>query len=787
MARQTKTFQVFDAASFEAALRSASGGDTIELAPGNYGRFVKRKEDVYAEFDAPVTIRSSDPDDPAVFNGMNFRGGKNLVFEDLHFDYSAAPGASVKREAFKFAGIEGLTIRNSVFEGDLAKGVNARSDGFGSGKGLNVINSRDVSIENNEFFHFWKGLIVSFTTDSRIVGNEFHSIRSDGVNAVSNQEILIEGNLFRDWMNAPKTGDHPDMIQFFTMNQRVPQTDITIRGNLFDVGEGQWSQTIWMRNEAVDTGQVPGDAMFYRNVLIEDNVIFNSHQNALHVGAADGVTIRNNTLLHDAHFRTKEQFAPEITVGALSRNVTIADNISSSVPQGGDRPDWNVTNNLIVNRAFAPGQPSYDELFVNALADEVASPADLQAVPGGLIEELGVGAAATRYDPTPDALTPLIRPATGEDRLSFTFDGSLSAGPSGPIGADEASFLWDFGDGTTGTGRTVTHDYATGGDYRVTLRIEDADGTVAESQTLARARESVLFRLEVTADGVSDASWFDTPVQVGPGMVIADDTGGALRFGDKTAIGFKPADIDQIFNLDAFTISFSLRAEHGLRRDAGQIFEMFGNTTIEVLPVGDLKINLATLGGEVSWQSRGAKLLDGQWHDISMTYDNAAGRMEVFLDGSRIGQEAITGQTKGPGSWMVVIGDGRIRGDSFEGLLNNFEILDRALDASDIVEKHGAFAIENERDYAGAPMDPPPPPPAPGDEDRFEFSLETIEETVAGLEGEELVVYLYEQVLGRSADPTGLAYWISALAHPEFGSEELLLTFLESPESQYAV
>src|SRR5690606_18016027 len=47
--------------------------------------------------------------------------------------------------------------------------------------------------------------------------------------------------------------------------------------------------------------------------------------------------------------------------------------------------------------------------------------------------------------------------------LSVDFDGSASTDAEGPI----ASWAWDLGDGTTKTGRTVSHNYAASGDYQV--------------------------------------------------------------------------------------------------------------------------------------------------------------------------------------------------------------------------------------------------------------------------------------------------------------------------------
>jgi PKD repeat protein len=43
---------------------------------------------------------------------------------------------------------------------------------------------------------------------------------------------------------------------------------------------------------------------------------------------------------------------------------------------------------------------------------------------------------------------------------------------------DVVSFDWDFGDGTTGTGETVTHQYGSSGSFTVLLKVTDDDGNV---------------------------------------------------------------------------------------------------------------------------------------------------------------------------------------------------------------------------------------------------------------------------------------------------------------------
>jgi PKD repeat protein len=86
-------------------------------------------------------------------------------------------------------------------------------------------------------------------------------------------------------------------------------------------------------------------------------------------------------------------------------------------------------------------------------------------IPPGLIEEMRVAPS--------DVVA--VSPQTGGSGSSFNFDGSGSTAVTGTI----VSYVWNFGDGATGTGANVVHTYNAAGDYFATLTVTDSNGHVS--------------------------------------------------------------------------------------------------------------------------------------------------------------------------------------------------------------------------------------------------------------------------------------------------------------------
>lgn len=79
----------------------------------------------------------------------------------------------------------------------------------------------------------------------------------------------------------------------------------------------------------------------------------------------------------------------------------------------------------------------------------------------------------------PDNQAPTADFALDITGLDVSVDGSASTDPDGQV----ESYAWDFGDGTTKTGKTATHSYATSGQISVSLTVTDNSGVHSATVT----------------------------------------------------------------------------------------------------------------------------------------------------------------------------------------------------------------------------------------------------------------------------------------------------------------
>jgi chitodextrinase len=633
------TITVSTTADLYKALAGATGGETILLASGDYGNLsLGARSGFSVTFPSNVTIASADAGHPAVFTGITLNGASNLTIDDVVFDYTAASGATTKDRPNQITSCTNVTISNSLFDGDNASGSTEASNGYGTGVGLSVRWGSGITIQNNEFSDWHRGAVFDSTSDLKVIGNDVHDIRSDGMDYVNVQKVLIENNYLHDFRASYDAGDHRDMLQFWTSGTKTPSTDITIRGNVFDIGDGSYTQSIFMRNEMVDTGQA-GTEMYYKNVLIENNTIYNGHLHGITVGETDGLVISGNSVLEskDQNNPTNSDsplWTPSIRVAANSTDVAITGNAVATITGYSDQSGWTVKGNAFVqaNNPYAPGY--YGDVFIDSTLSSSDSAHHFVALPGSMLEALNAGSALTQFA-TAAGSGALYNVAEVEGNgAARIFDASVMSSVLGSA-LKGATFQWTFGDGTKASGMTVEHSFAAGGDYDVKLVVKLANGT-----SLNAAGDIEITGSKVLAFDASAHSFvaYDSGTTQDLG-VLAKLDGNELQLGASgTSYKVGSKYLSALKHADDVTINFTVQADK--IGSNGELFRVHSAFLSSITSTGQLYFQMTQSDGStVKLVTKSdIALNDGKSHAVSIDLDD--GKLQVSIDGHNVGEIA---------------------------------------------------------------------------------------------------------------------------------------------------
>jgi PKD repeat protein len=129
--------------------------------------------------------------------------------------------------------------------------------------------------------------------------------------------------------------------------------------------------------------------------------------------------------------------------------------------------------NLTYSWSFGDGTTGYGPTTTHSYSNEGSYTIKLRVSDGELDAEDKV--TITVHEPAPQNNPPeamIVEPlegASAEVDDSVYFDGSDSSDPDG----DTLAYIWDFGDGVTGTGEVTTHSYSESGTYTIILTVND--------------------------------------------------------------------------------------------------------------------------------------------------------------------------------------------------------------------------------------------------------------------------------------------------------------------------
>lgn len=659
------------------ALANATGGETILLAEGHYGDLkLSDRSGFDITFPSEVTIASADPENPAVFSGLSLEHAENLTLDGLTFDYEFQAGDLLWARTGSVVDSSNVIIRNSTFDGDVAEGLSDVDDGYPSGIGLVTRGSSDILIENNEVFNYHRGLIINECSDVILRGNDVHTIRSDGIDFAEVTGVLIEGNYIHDFRRSLGSEDHADMIQFHTAGTEIPSSDITIRGNHFDIGEGDFTQTIFMRNEEVDQSRA-GHEMFYANVTIEDNVIVNAHTNGIYIGAADGLTISNNSVLHadgskpDGADTVVE--IPRISVASNSMNVTVTQNITSDLNGIITADDWTVRDNAIVQDQDPLAAGYYADVFITSSLTTTGEIHSYLAIPGGTLDRMNAGASATHDLTTAPELTARFHVTESDDSAAlYHFDAAGSTDGSAAL-PEGTLYRWFFDDGTMMVGEKVSYAFETGGVHDAILVVTLPDGQTIKADLAVTVPGSNL----VSYDTSNGLVTYDEPdEQQGPEISASSASSGIVLEDRGVSLRVDREHVVDIVGQDEFTISLTLQAN--TLQDSGEVMRLNGSFVLGADRNGEVYLRAFNEdGGQTRLTTRDANINDGGVHDIQINYMD--GVVSIDVNGETLASTEMDTPLRGANGHDLVFGS-PWGGNNFESTVTAFDITVNASD-----------------------------------------------------------------------------------------------------------
>ncbi len=222
-------------------------------------------------------------------------------------------------------------------------------------------------------------------------------------------------------------------------------------------------------------------------------------------GARNTLLIRFNTMVYNVTltFATIDYHDPGKNGTATPISLTAYVNSTTSTPLGSS-----TAHGIFTSDSYPEGRITYASTQGFNLVSVVV-PYIPQGAVDFLIDNVAVITSAT---PVGDTIAPIA--VAGQNQSvnvgdTVSFNGGASTDNVGIV-----SYAWSFGDGSTGSGVTITHVYNTAGTYTVTLTVMDAAGN-SDSSTL-----KVTVSTPTQASGIGAPPWLTLLIIVS-GLAIA--------------------------------------------------------------------------------------------------------------------------------------------------------------------------------------------------------------------------------------------------------------------------
>ena len=460
--------------------------------------------------------------------------------------------------------------------------------------GLYLFSSNNVTLTSSRFANSTaRGFLVMYTDDVSIEGNDVWDNRGGGMEVTGSTRIVIARNrVYQNNAANAYTGRAGGIVvssstaAFVTDN--VAMTNWGLGINLY---ESSGIHVTRNRADSLDHGSI--GLYNTRDVVVASNNISRLHITG---GTSVNVTVARNGLA----FAVVSYGANHVSI---SRNDFNGSELNLQILFAGD-----VTvaqNNFVVWGSIYARHVHLDH--ASALTWDLGYPlggnfwskADKTDLCSGPNQDVCTGPDGISDRPyVINSITsdvdhyPFAQPLTRENRAPLL--GPIVASPATAIPAeaitfsasyadydgDDATYTWDFGDGATASGRTRSsletivgrHAYAEMGEHPVTLTVDDGNGGVTSTSSVAKVTEPGLLRVttsiddrptwgvqaKMLVDGVPRDEWGLAWLKIAPGPHL-------VSFGDAPDLG-TPADVPFVVESGRVTEVRGVYATYGWLR-----------------------------------------------------------------------------------------------------------------------------------------------------------------------------------------------------------------------------
>jgi Ca2+-binding RTX toxin-like protein len=618
------------------ALSAATPGSTIILRDGNYGEFTLR-EQYFSDY---ITLQAEHKNG-AVINKIYANGVKNIAFDGILFRNTNDVGVNI----LEVRNGNNIMVKNSEFHGS----VDGNFENEIGKRAVKLINVSNIRFENCFIHDLHSGPSFSNIDNGHFVNNKFVNIIGTAYNGAGVKNALFEYNEYIDPVAVQ--GIHYDFIHFWAISD-----------------DAELCHNVTIKNNFLKEGEVPAIGFFmgndysrkHTNFVIENNILYSSHGNGILLHGVDGALIRNNALIRKPD--SSYQSAPMIVASKGSGNIRIESNIVTQQDLG--------PTNLVIQHNDPKADNYYDKVFINAFAVEGLQ--DLLPVPGSAIDfGKGVGAEALLATiEKPAVYIVPTTPAAGIDAYKVTL--SAVPYPGGKMPAGPVTYTWDFGDGTSATGATVTHEFQTAGPRQVKVTVAGADGAQAIDRQVTVTNPLVL---DLAFDGTlaNQGGAGGTLAWTGAPSYTSGKTGPAANFEtDRSSFVKLTGAGDAFSSLEQFSISLDFRAESLTNASLVWQHTVLGisATTSQTL---DFYVGTVTGGFAKTLTAKVPQVFDGKWHNLVASYDALTGTARLFLDGVQVAvKTGLSGRTPVTTRELTIGADSW--GGGFDGQIDNLRI-----------------------------------------------------------------------------------------------------------------